>query len=114
MAAKKSTPVAEEEVVVVQEPQGYDINRLFNATGATKNPTLSELNSSALMTKQGLEPCASANTARDVVRTILNRAGLVESPQKRQLEDYFTEAMNFYITNPAAWQNPQGSYANSE
>lgn len=101
-------PVAEMEKVV--PPIGYNINRLFNATGATKNPTLDEINAAAFMQRQGLDPNVSTNTANDVVKAILNRAGLTDSPQKEDLEFYFTYAMNKFILDPVLWQNPQSPH----
>jgi hypothetical protein len=98
-------PVARSEENSV--PTGYDINRLLNCTGATKRVTLNELESSARMTKQGLKPNVSTTTAEEVVKVILNRAGLVDSPQKDDLEKFFTFALNKFVKDPVKWQNPQ-------
>lgn len=116
--AEKKAPPAEFKEPVIKEVEEttpptddyktklYSLNKLYNYNGASKNLTLDELNALSNSRKQGTSYESGTHTAREIVRSILSRAGINDGPQKDFLENIFTHAMEDNIPDPVLWQNP--------
>ncbi len=106
--AEFKEPEIEETAPPVSDYQTklYNLNKLYNYNGASKNLTLDELNALSKSRKQGINAESGTHTAREIVRSILSRAGINDGPQKDFLENIFTFAMEDNIPDPVLWQNP--------
>jgi hypothetical protein len=74
----------------------------FESRGRTKRPTLQELRNS----RDGNTVNVADSTDAEIVKEILHRANLTESPFYEQLVEIFANALLNDVEEPLKWANP--------